>query len=111
MNDTIPKINCNLPNENALYMAYMPFLQGGGLFVHTSLALPLGTKVILTVSFLTEIDPYILDATVVWITPRGAQSNKPAGLGLQFLNKNSFLNKIETSLAGMLKSVQVNDTM
>jgi type IV pilus assembly protein PilZ len=112
MADTV-QINCSFPTESTLYMAYMPFLQGGGLFVRSNQILPLGTIVILSISLLNEPEPYTIDAKVAWITPRGSQGNKPAGLGLQFIGENCrhFSNKIESCLAGMLKSAQITDTM
>lgn len=107
------QINCSFPTEATLYMAYMPFLVGGGLFVRTNQILPLGTNICLSISLLNEPDSYQIEAKVAWITPRGSQGNKPAGLGLQFVGENCrhFRNKIETCLAGMLKSAQMTDTM
>lgn len=109
----IVQINCTFSTELALYMAYMPFLRGGGLFVRSNQILPLGTDVILVINLLNEPDAYKINTKVAWITPRGSQGNKPAGLGLQFVDENSrhFSNKIETCLAGMLKSAQMTDTM
>ena len=106
-------ISCSYPTENALYTAYMPFVRNGGLFVRTNENLPLGTKVNLTVLLLNDPETHTIETKVVWITPSGAQGNKPAGLGLQFVgdNKQQLTNKIETHLAGMLKSTQLNDTM
>lgn len=113
MTEDMEMIACSFPTENALYLAYMPFLQGGGVFVRSDLHLPLGTLVTLSITLLSEPDPYSIEAKVVWITPKGAQGNKPAGLGLQFTGENCrhFSNKIETYLAGMLKSTQLTDTM
>jgi type IV pilus assembly protein PilZ len=50
---------------------------------------------------------------VAWITPKGAQGNKTAGIGVQFseLDKGSTRNKIETLLAGVLKSDRATHTM
>lgn len=52
-----------------------------------------------------------VDGKVIWITPNGAQGNKVPGIGVQFLGDNSryLCNKIETYLAGMLKSTQPTD--
>lgn len=107
------QISCAFPTETALYMAYMPFLFGSGVFVCTNQILPLATVVQLSVCLLNEPEPYLVNAKVAWITPRGAQGNKPAGLGFQFISENSrnLRNKIETILAGMLKSTQMNYTM
>ncbi|HCA90201.1 MAG: pilus assembly protein PilZ [Legionellaceae bacterium] len=107
------KIQYHFASENALYMSYMPFIKQGGLFIRTKLMLPLNTMVILSISLLDNVEIYELEAKVVWITPRGAQGNKPAGLGLQFLGDTAkpLTSKIETHLAGLLKSLQLTDTM
>jgi len=111
--DDLQTISCAYATEAALHQAYMPFLRDGGLFVRSNYILPLGTLVHLSISLLNEPEHYTIEAKVAWITPRGAQSNKPAGLGFQFKGENSrhLCNKIETCLAGMLKSTQQTDTM
>lgn len=107
-------IHCVLSNENLLYLAYMPFVKGGGLFIRTNKQnFMLSDPIKLSVKLMTETDVYLLEGVVVWITPKGAQGNKPSGIGIQLLSENSrnFCNKIETYLAGMLKSTQVTDTI
>lgn len=113
MADTLPAIHCNFTNDKMLYLAYMPFLQGGGLFIRTSTVYELDSKVSLLIQLLNEPEKFEIEAKVVWITPKGAQGNRPVGIGVQFLGENSRLlcNKIETYLAGMLKSTHPNDTM
>ena len=109
----VPIVDCSYPTESALYMGYMPFISGGGLFVRTNLTLPLGSTVNLSIKLLSEINPYVISAKVAWITPRGSQGNKPAGLGFQLIGDDAraLKNKIETYLAAMLKSSQMTDTM
>lgn len=111
--DKAQLINCLFPNEASLYLAYMPFVKGGGLFVRTNHNYALGELVQLSVKLLEEQEPYLVDGKVVWITPKGAQGNKPPGIGIQFIGENSryLCNKIETYLAGMLKSSQLTDTI
>ena len=50
---------------------------------------------------------------VAWITPKGAQGNKIAGIGVQFseLDKGATKSKIENQLAGALKSDRPTHTM
>ncbi|WP_131781667.1 PilZ domain-containing protein [Legionella gresilensis] len=109
----VPIVNGDFPTEAALYMAYMPFIKGGGLFIRTNLTLPLGGKVKLSIKLIDEPDPYVIPAKVAWITPRGSQGNKPAGLGFQFQGEDARVlkNKIETYLTTMLKSTQITDTL
>lgn len=113
MTNTIPQITCVFSDEELLYLAYMPFINGGGLFIRTKNIYPLGHQVSLSIQLLNEPENYLLEGKVVWITPKGAQGNKPTGIGVQFTSENSryFCNKIETYLAGMLKSTQVTDTI
>lgn len=111
--DQIQKINCSFPNEAALYSAYMPFVKGGGLFIRTNHQYQFGSPMSLSIQLMNEDEPYEMNGKVVWITPMGAQGNKVPGIGVQFLGKNNryLCNKIETYLAGMLKSPQPTDTI
>lgn len=106
-------INCSFTTEASLYLAYMPFVKGGGLFIRSTHFHPLGEMVQLSVTLLNEPDPFTVNGKIVWITPKGAQGNKPSGMGIQFTDENSrhLTNKIETFLAGMLKSTQLTDTI
>lgn len=113
MIDEIPTISCVFNTENALYQAYMPFIKDGGLFIRTKSEYELGCDVILTIFLLDDPDEYTIEGKVAWITPIGAQGNKPAGIGVQFTGKEkrNLCNKIETLLAGKLKLTQPTDTM
>jgi type IV pilus assembly protein PilZ len=49
---------------------------------------------------------------VVWVTPRGAQGGKKAGIGIQLsAEDNTVVGKIETYLAGALSSDRPTHTM
>lgn len=113
MTAEVKNIVCSFPTEASLYLAYMPFIKGGGLFVRTNPTFSLGDPIELSITFLNEPDTYTVNGKVVWITPKGAQGGKPPGIGVQFESSNSrhLCNKIETYLAGMLKSSQVTDTL
>ncbi|KTD68068.1 type 4 fimbrial biogenesis protein PilZ [Legionella steelei] len=113
MMDTIQQINCSFLTESALYAAYMPFVKGGGLFVRTKTNYPFDSDVKLLIKLMDEDEFYVVDGKVIWITPNGAQGNKVPGIGVQFIGENSryLCNKIETYLAGMLKSSQITDTI
>ena len=113
MSEELQTINCTFTSEASLYLAYMPFVKGGGLFIRTLQTYPLGEMVKLSVHLISESEAYYVEGKVVWITPKGAQGNKPAGIGIQFCGDNSryLCNKIETYLAGMLKSTQLTDTI
>ncbi len=106
-------INCSFNDQNSLYLAYMPFVKNGGLFIRNYQNIKVGTHVLLTIHLYNENGSDKVEAKVIWLTPIGAQGNKPAGVGVQFLGENhqDFRYKIETKLADMLKSIHVTDTM
>ncbi|AHE66689.1 PilZ domain-containing protein [Legionella oakridgensis] len=113
MNDELPLMGCVYADEKELYQAYMPFVQGGGLFIRTTQDFQLGDRVNLTVQLPNAEEQCLIEGKVVWLTPKGAGGNKPIGIGVQFTSENGRLlsNKIETCLAGMLKSTQMTDTL
>lgn len=106
-------IPCVLNNDALLYRAYMPFIIGGGLFVCTNHAYCLGDQVFLSVQLMDDPVCYLIEGIVRWITPIGALENKPAGIGVQFLDEKgpALCHKIESHLASLLKSTQMTDTM
>ena len=113
MSENLESISCTFDNEETLYLAYMPFIKDGGLFIRTKNTYALGTPVSLTIQLLDDTESHFIEGKVIWVTPKGAQGNKPSGVGVQFIGENSraICNKIETYLAGMLKSTQMTDTM
>lgn len=113
MDREVKQITCSFPSESALYLAYMPFIKGGGLFIRTNPHFTLGDPIQLSIKLLNEPELYVTSGLVAWITPKGAQGNKPPGIGVQFQGENSrtICNKIETYLAGLLKSTQITDTI
>ena len=73
-----------IKDEATLYQSYMPFLKGGGLFVPTTKRYNLGDDLFLLINLLEDKERLPVTVTVVWITPQGAQSNRVAGIGVQF---------------------------
>lgn len=63
-------------------------------------------------SLMEEPEKIPVAGKVVWITPKGAQGNKAAGIGVQFNEQDSTaIRKIETYLAGSLESDRPTHTM
>ncbi len=106
-------ISLSISDRSALYTAYMPFVQNGGIFVPTSRPYELGDKVFLLLNLMESPEPLIATASVVWITPTGAQGNKVEGIGVQFDEDERAGAKIaiEDHLAGMLEGDRSNNTM
>ncbi len=87
-------LTLTIKDKNILYAAYMSFLNN------------LGEDVSLLLSLMDETEKLPVQATVVWVTPKGAQGNRAPGVGVQFKGEEGkqVRNKIETYLTGMIKS-------
>jgi len=98
-------LNLNIKNKEVLYAAYMPFLKNGGLFIPTNKRYEIGEEVFMLLMLMEEPDKIPVAGKVVWISPKGSQGNRPAGIGVQFGDKDvAVRNSIETYLTGALNS-------
>lgn len=110
MDDTAkPKpgvLTLTIKDKAVLYTSYMSFLKEGGLFIPTNRPFPMGEEVSMLLNLMDETEKLPVSGTIVWITPKGAQGNRAPGIGVQFKGDEGKLvrNKIETYLAGALKS-------
>jgi len=111
--NAVSTLSLAIRDKAVLYATYMPFLKGGGLFIPTNKHFTLGDEVHLIISLMEETEKFNLVTKVVWITPAAAQGNRAAGVGVQFKGEDGvkFRNKIETYLAGALKSERPTHTM
>jgi type IV pilus assembly protein PilZ len=101
-----------IKDKAALYAAYMPFIRNGGLFIPTKKEYQLGDEVFMLLNLMDEVDKIPVAGTVVWITPKGAQGSRVAGIGVQFNDQDEVARaKIETYLAGGLQSDRHTHTM
>lgn len=101
-------------DKAALYSAYMPFLKSGGIFVPTPRRYFLGDEVFLLLTLPDSVERLPVAGKVVWVTPAGAQGNRPAGIGVQFgdtAEGEAVKGKIEALLAGMLAAERATHTM
>jgi len=106
-------LSLTIKDKSALYAAYMPFVKNGGLFIPTNKNYRLGDEVFMLLTLMEESEKLPVAGKIVWITPKGAQNNRPAGIGVQFSDQDNGAarNKIETYLAGALKSDRPTHTM
>ncbi len=103
----------NIKDKAELYIAYMPYIVNGGLFIRTDKAYNLGDEVFILLKLIDEPDKYTIAGRVIWITPKCAQGARASGIGVQFLGEETqeIRNKIETYLAGALDSNRLTDTL
>lgn len=105
-------LSLTIRDKAVLYAAYMPFVQNGGLFIPTSKSYNLGDEVFMLLNLMDEPEKIPVAGKVIWITPKGAQGNRAAGIGVQFSgDDDSAAKKIETYLAGSLESDRPTHTM
>lgn len=98
-------LSLTIKDKAVLYSAYMPYLQHGGLFVPTNKPYNIGDEVFMLLNLMDEPDKIPIAGKVVWVTSRGAQGNRTAGIGVQFSEEDATANiKIENHLAGSLQS-------
>lgn len=105
-------LSLTIKDKAVLYAAYMPFLANGGLFIPTGKTYSLGDEVFMLLNLMEEVEKIPVAGKVVWLTPKGAQGNRAAGIGVQFSNMDDTASKkIETYLAGSLDSDRPTHTM
>lgn len=105
-------LTLTMKDKAVLYSAYMPFVQGGGIFIATNRKFKLGDEVFLVLTLMDEPEKIPVAGKIVWVTPKGAQGNRASGIGIQFDKKSSLAkDKIETYLAGSLSSDKPTNTM
>ena len=107
-------LNLAIKDKSALYSAYMPFIKNGGLFIPTSKPYQLGDEVFILLQLMESAERLPVAAKVIWVTPRGAQGKRAAGIGVQFSDSTeaeTVKGKIETMLAGQLESDKPTHTM
>lgn len=105
-------LSLTIKDKAVLYAAFMPFLKNGGLFIPTGKSYKLGDEVFMLLNLMEEPEKIPVAGKVVWVTPKGAQGNRAAGIGVQFSDQdNTASNKIETYLAGTLDSDRPTHTL
>lgn len=101
-----------IKDKSVLYATYMPFIRNGGMFIPTQKQYQMGDEVFMLLALLDEPERVPVAGKVIWITPKGAQGNKAAGVGVQFTGEDSLArDKIEKLLAGSVTSDRPTHTM
>lgn len=105
-------LSLTIKDKSVLYAAYMPFVKNGGMFIPTGKTYKLGDEVFMLLSLMEEVEKIPVAGKVIWVTPRGAQGNRAAGIGVQFTDQDNIaVSKIENYLAGSINSDKPTHTM
>ena len=81
-------LSLTIKDRAVLYAAYMPFARHGGLFVPSNKKYELGEEVFILLALMEELEKIPINGKVVWVTPKGAQGNRQAGIGVKFSHAN-----------------------
>lgn len=105
-------LNAEFHSERDLYLAFMPFLKEGGLFVRTPRQYELGDEVELNVLLPDALEESVVVGEVCWLTPIGAQNGTPPGVGVTFVkDPEKIRHQIEQIIARHLNSSEATLTM
>ena len=106
-------LSLSIKDKSSLYAAFMPYVKNGGLFIPTTKSYNLGDEVFMLLTLMDDGERLPVAGKIIWMTPPGAQSNRAHGVGVQFSpqDKGATRGKIETHLAGAVKSDRITHTM
>lgn len=106
-------ISIAIKDKQALYMSYMPFVKGGGLFVPTTKDYGLGDEMFLLVKIMDEVEPTQISGQVIWVSPQGALGGRPPGVGIRFVGEDAHhtVRLIEGKLGASVSLTRATHTM
>jgi len=106
-------LNLTIKDKSALYLAYMPFVKNGGLFIPTNTPYRLGDDVFMLLNLMGDDDKIPVAGRVIWVTPKGVSGRRVAGIGVQFSeqDRGNTQKKIESYLVGILGGDKPTHTM
>ena len=95
-------IQVNIPDKATLQSSYMPFVQGGGLFVPTKQAVKMGQEVFVLATLPDQAQKIPLTGKVIWISYKQTHF-KPQGFAIQLTGEKGvyYKNEAEKLLAGL----------
>ena len=73
-----------IKEKAALYAAYIPFFEDGGVFVPTAREYRLGDDVYVLLTLPDDTQRYPVAGKVAWVTPARASGKRTKGIGIQF---------------------------
>lgn len=107
-------IQLAIKEKPALYAAYIPLFQEGGIFIPTARDYKLGDDVYVLLSLPDDPQRYPVAGKVAWVTPAKAAGNRTQGVGIQFPKdeKSRVLRqKIEEILGALVGSERPTQTI
>ena len=107
-------IQLAIKEKAALYAAYIPLFQEGGIFIPTARDYKLGDDIYVLLSLPEDTQRYPVAGKVAWVTPAKASGARTQGVGILFPKdeKSRLLKlKIEELLGANMASDRPTQTM
>lgn len=107
-------VQLNIKEKAALYVAYIPLFQEGGVFIPTAREYKLGDDIYVLLTLPEDTQRFPVAGKVAWITPARAAGNRTQGVGVRFPpdEKSRLLKiKIEEILGSHLASERPTQTI
>ncbi len=107
-------IQLAIKEKAALYAAYIPLFEDGGIFIPTTREYRLGDDVYVLLTLPDDPQRYPGAGKVAWVTPARATGNRTQGVGIRFPSdeKSRLLKlKIEEVLGSHLASERPTQTV
>ncbi len=101
-----------IKEKAALYGAYIPFIENGGLFIPTQRPANIGDDFFIVLTLMDDPAKAAIPSKVAWITPAGTPGRQQ-GLGLQFSKTDASVqvrSRIEDMLGSAIKSSRSTHT-
>ncbi len=105
-------LQVNITDRATLQASYMPFVQGGGLFVPSKQDVKMGEEVFVLATLPNQSQKIPLTGKVIWLSHKQV-GNKPQGFAIQLSGEKGIYYKIEAEklLAGSMSSDHPSFTM
>lgn len=105
-------LQVNINDRETLQSSYMPFVEGGGLFIPTKHLVKMGEEIFILATLPNQTQKIPITGKVIWISYK--QSGiKPQGFGLQLTGDKGAYYKMEAEkiLAGSMSTARASFTM
>lgn len=105
-------LQVTIADRATLQASYMPFVQGGGLFVPTKQDVKMGDEVFVLASLPNQTQKIPLTGKVIWISHKQV-GNKPQGFAIQLAGEKGTYYRLEAEklLAGSMSLDHPSFTM
>jgi type IV pilus assembly protein PilZ len=107
-------LSLTIKSKSALFAAFMPLLNNGGLFIPTNKHYAVGDEVLVLLTLMDFPEKLSFSGTVAWVTPPGAQNGKIQGIGVHFNPDKAgqdVKNKIRAILGNLVNSSRPTHTI